>query len=225
MAIFDPNRWCQISVAGSFLAGNNLVGGELLSPEGTGGSVFMYVGNASFTDQQWQIFPYNSTNYVLRTHRSCPFGYLAVTYLATEPMPGYTVVATKNASIADNSMFWSIGPWGDDTPPGDCDHYLNEYNFGSFRLFFERHGDFKLGSHLVTRFHVVIVALLASVGGLALIITAVIAFVLIRRRKKQATSDKETVELPTVPLQPKELPAEQMSSRHLSTEVPAYSAS
>ncbi|KAH6719364.1 hypothetical protein BKA61DRAFT_669692 [Leptodontidium sp. MPI-SDFR-AT-0119] len=141
MAIFDPNRWCQISVAGSFLAGNNLVGGELLSPEGTGGSVFMYVGKASFTDQQWQIFPYNSTNYVLRTHRSCPFGYLAVTYLATEPMPGYTAAATKNASITNNSMLWSIGPWGDDTPPGDCDHYLNEYNFGSFRLFFERHGD------------------------------------------------------------------------------------
>ncbi|KAH7330423.1 hypothetical protein BKA65DRAFT_404736 [Rhexocercosporidium sp. MPI-PUGE-AT-0058] len=115
MANFHPNRWYEINVADSFLKDKNLAGGELLSLDRTGGSVFMYPGDARDAKQQWQMYPFNSTNYVLRTRGSGPFGYLAVTYLATEPTPGYTVATTKNASIADNSMFWRIGPWGDGT--------------------------------------------------------------------------------------------------------------
>ena len=49
-------------------------------------------------------------------------------------------------------------------------------------------------------------------------------FILVRRRWKEAKKNKQVVEPPTVQLQPKELPAEQVRSRHLSTEVPAYSS-
>lgn len=67
-------------------------------------------------DEQWQIFPYNSSYFVLRTKESSSIGYLAVAVGTGDvPTPGNTKAITQNYTLCDNSMFWKISPWGDGT--------------------------------------------------------------------------------------------------------------
>lgn len=112
MANFDRNTWYQILWTSSSSFQGNALNFNTASTEG---AVYCNTTDTSSASQQWQIFPYNSTYYILRTKASSALGYL-VTYCApSEPTPGSTVPAVFNASIADDSMFWQISPWGDGT--------------------------------------------------------------------------------------------------------------
>jgi hypothetical protein len=111
MANFDANHWYQIylgeskvqSVAGSVLYDNN------------GGSVFFQDTNLTSTEQQWQVFPFNDTYYVLRTKGSSSRGYLHATLSVNETTPGHTVPDMRGVERQDDSMFWQIEPWHDGT--------------------------------------------------------------------------------------------------------------
>jgi hypothetical protein len=111
MANFDPNRWYQIYLKErkvQSLAGTNLY-------DNNGGAVFLQNTNTTHYEQQWQVFPFNETYYVLRTRWSGATGYLHASFSEDENTPGHTVPDMRGVKRQDNSMFWSIDPWGDGT--------------------------------------------------------------------------------------------------------------
>ena len=87
MANFDTNTWYQLTVAS---ATKQSMAGSGLYDHGKG-SVFFTTTNISDTQQQWQLFPYNSTYYVLRTKASGQFGYMGVNVGTDESTPGNSV--------------------------------------------------------------------------------------------------------------------------------------
>jgi hypothetical protein len=86
MANFDENTWYQLNVAGS----DQSMAGTGLYDQGKG-AVFFAITNTSDGQQQWQLFPFNSSCYVLRTAESGQFGYLATGASTDESTPGETV--------------------------------------------------------------------------------------------------------------------------------------
>ncbi|KAG0646395.1 hypothetical protein D0Z07_7648 [Hyphodiscus hymeniophilus] len=108
MANFDTNSWYHLGARKSSLAGTGLY-------DHGKGAVFATGTNASDPQQLWQFFPYNSTYYVLRTKASGQFGYMSAAAGANETTPGDTVPTMLNVTLADDSMFWTISPWGDGT--------------------------------------------------------------------------------------------------------------
>jgi hypothetical protein len=73
MANFNSSKWYQIQLGGS---------GQTQSLSGTGlynagkGAVFFEVTNTSDPQQMWQMYPFNSSYYVLRTSESGQYGYM-----------------------------------------------------------------------------------------------------------------------------------------------------
>jgi hypothetical protein len=110
MSNFDPNSWYRM-----YLQWNTAqsIAGTALYNQGSG-AVFIQDTNIT-SIEQWQIFPFNQTYYVLRTKGSGPTGYLHASFSVDETTPGLTVPDMKDASIQDDSMFWQIDPWGDGT--------------------------------------------------------------------------------------------------------------
>ncbi|KAL2070083.1 hypothetical protein VTL71DRAFT_14763 [Oculimacula yallundae] len=117
MANFDSDHWYRISQAGDEGSGLFLSGLRLFCCDNTptGASFFNKPDTPGNVEWMWQIYPFNSTYYVLRTQASGPLGYLTVYYAADEETTGSTKPRMTNASISDNSMFWKIKPWGDGT--------------------------------------------------------------------------------------------------------------
>ncbi|TAQ87943.1 hypothetical protein B7494_g3734 [Chlorociboria aeruginascens] len=109
MANFDTNHWYQLSVGDS----NSMVGTGLY--DAGRGAVFVKATNSSNPDEQWQLFPFNSSYYVLRTKESGAQSYLNTATETTETTPGSTVPNMTNSTLSDDSMFWQISPWGDGT--------------------------------------------------------------------------------------------------------------
>jgi len=112
MANFDPNRWYQLLVKSTSDAQS--MDGTSLFNNG-GGAVFFQITNTSDAEQQWQLYPYNSSFYVLRTKASGPDSAMNVFASDTESTPGGTVPAMHNFALSDDSKFWQISPWGDGT--------------------------------------------------------------------------------------------------------------
>jgi len=112
MANFDANRWYQVLVKP---AGNSQsLDGSVLFTQGQG-TVFFKDTNTTDSQEQWQIFPYNSSYYVLITKASCAQGYLNTAIFVNETTLGGTVPDMRNTTQSDDSMFWQIHPWGDGT--------------------------------------------------------------------------------------------------------------
>ncbi|CZT03106.1 uncharacterized protein RAG0_09975 [Rhynchosporium agropyri] len=118
MANLASDHWHRIYQGGNE-AGQSLTGTELFNNSVSGAVFFATTnttGNTPNPAQLWQIVPYNSTYYVLRTKHSEPLGYLSTIYAPLEGTPGRTVPRMANASIVlDDSIFWQIEPWGDGT--------------------------------------------------------------------------------------------------------------
>jgi hypothetical protein len=112
MANFDINSWQQITISGSE---RQSLDGSVLYTEGQG-SVFFQDTNVTRPEQQWQIYPFNSS-YVLRTQGSGPEGYMNVAAGVQDSSStlGATVPDMRNSSLSGPSMFWQITPWGDGT--------------------------------------------------------------------------------------------------------------
>jgi hypothetical protein len=111
MANFDPNQWYQLTV-GNFPDFSMF--GTSLYDHGVG-AVFFTGTNLTIPTEKWQLFPYNSSVYMLRSQDSGHNGYLAAAYSANETTPGGTLPQMRNYTLSDNSMFWQISPWGDGT--------------------------------------------------------------------------------------------------------------
>lgn len=127
MANFDSNRWYQLDVGP--VEGQSMVGTTLFD-EQLRGAVFFQVTNLTSPLQNWQVYPFNSSYYVLRTEASGPYGYLSVKASVDETTNGNTVPFISNASIVDNSMFWQILPWDDGTF-----FFTNAVNGSAWHLF------------------------------------------------------------------------------------------
>ncbi|KAH7319390.1 hypothetical protein BKA65DRAFT_556812 [Rhexocercosporidium sp. MPI-PUGE-AT-0058] len=115
MANLASDHWHQIYIGNSEGGGQSLAGTSLYNNSLSGAVFFSETNTTSNTEQLWQIYPFNSTYYVLRTKSSGPRGYLTVALSPEENTPGRTVPRMANASLADDSMFWQIEPWGDGT--------------------------------------------------------------------------------------------------------------
>jgi hypothetical protein len=92
MANFDTSQWYQLHLGGS---------GKSKSMSGTGlydagkGAVFFENTNTTDPEQMWQLFPYNSTYYVLRTKASGKYGYMSASVSSDETTPGNTVPTVR----------------------------------------------------------------------------------------------------------------------------------
>ncbi|KAG4432098.1 hypothetical protein IFR05_012427 [Cadophora sp. M221] len=115
MANFASDHWHQIYIGNSDGAGQSLAGTSLYNNSLTGAVFFSETNTTSNAEQLWQLYPFNSTYYVLRSKSSGPLGYLTVKRAPEENTPGRTVPLMTNASLADDSMFWQVEPWGDGT--------------------------------------------------------------------------------------------------------------
>ncbi len=111
MANFDPNQWYQLTVKSGI--GVSMYGSSLFD-HGLG-TIYFKTTNTTLPTERWQLFPFNSSTYVLRSQDSGHNGYLAATYSVNETTPGQTRPEMRNYTLADNSMFWRITPWGDGT--------------------------------------------------------------------------------------------------------------
>jgi hypothetical protein len=112
MANFDSNRWYQLLVKSA--SNVQSMDGSVLYDNGEG-AVFFQLTNTSDPEQQWQLYPYNSSFYVLRTQASGPDSAMTVFASDTETTPGGTVPSMCNSTLSDGSTYWQISPWGDGT--------------------------------------------------------------------------------------------------------------
>ncbi|OCL13472.1 hypothetical protein AOQ84DRAFT_108680 [Glonium stellatum] len=112
MANFNSNQWYQLTAVSE--STDLSMAGTILYDHGQG-AVFFQVTNTTHPAQQWQIYPFNSSTYILRTKESGHDGYLCVAVYYNGTTPGYTVPQVRNYTLTDDSMFWQITPWGDGT--------------------------------------------------------------------------------------------------------------
>ena len=115
MANLDPTSWYQIYLGDD--TATTIVGTYLVFSDDESGAVF-FQGTKEPSpgpEQIWQVFPYNTTYYVLRTQASGANGYLHASLSVNETTPGRTVPDMLRADQQDDSMFWRIDPWGDGT--------------------------------------------------------------------------------------------------------------
>jgi hypothetical protein len=106
----DDNLWYQVIITSDdvlSLASTNSQSGH--------GAVFFEITNITSPRQQWQIWNAKDGTYVLRSQESGPNFY--VTTQAdkqdTEDNSGSSTPGTTLYTHADQSMYWTIGPWGD----------------------------------------------------------------------------------------------------------------
>lgn len=113
---FDTNAWYQVNV--TKFPGSSLLGTSLFQ-DGKTGAVFYQNTNTSAKGQSWQFYPYNSSVYLLRCKDGGPNGYLAAaagkTNTDQSDVTGNTVPILANYNVTDDSMFWTVAPWGDGT--------------------------------------------------------------------------------------------------------------
>ena len=63
------------------------------------GAVFFANTNTSDPQQMWQLFPFNSTYYVLRTKESGQFGYMTAAVSTDANTPGNTVPTVRGLLV------------------------------------------------------------------------------------------------------------------------------
>jgi hypothetical protein len=102
MANFDTNSWYQI-ISGSSTVQS--LDGSVLYSKRENGTVFFQNMNLTHTEQIWQLFPFNSTYYVMRMKGSGQFGYMGVAVSNNSLTPGNTVAVMANVTVSDASMF------------------------------------------------------------------------------------------------------------------------
>jgi hypothetical protein len=92
MANFDTTKWYQLELGGS--GKSQSMSGTALFDAGKG-AVFFENTNTTDPEQMWQLFPFNSTYYVLRTKASGQFGYMSASVGTDESTPGNTVPTVR----------------------------------------------------------------------------------------------------------------------------------
>ncbi|KZM26884.1 uncharacterized protein EKO05_0011403 [Ascochyta rabiei] len=106
----DTNQWYSMYVNNDNRT--SLLGTNLYNRAGTTGAVFFNNTNPDIATQRWQIYPINATAYVLRCKASGANG-----FIGTQPADaaGAITPLMLRGDVADNSVFWRFGSWGDGT--------------------------------------------------------------------------------------------------------------
>jgi hypothetical protein len=114
MSNFDSQKWYQITMKA--YGKTNLLSLASNARNATG-SAFFQKTNSSSPNQQWQLFPSANNTYVLRSGQSTSYGYLTTKRSSDDKSTvnsGNTVPCVTNYyKIRDDSMYWTIQPWGD----------------------------------------------------------------------------------------------------------------
>jgi streptogramin lyase len=111
MANFDNNYWYQMVLKSS----STLSFASSTVTKGSG-SAFFQVTNTTRPSQKWQVYGTANNTYVFRSSLGGPTGYLTAHGNPVDKSTvnsGNTVPTVSDYTIADNSMYWSIKPWGD----------------------------------------------------------------------------------------------------------------
>jgi hypothetical protein len=111
MANFDNNYWYQMVLKSS----NTLSFASSALSKGSG-SVFFQITNTSHPAQKWQVYGAPNNTYVFRSSEGGPRGYLTAHGSPVDKSTvnsGNTVPTLSVITMADDSMYWSIQPWGD----------------------------------------------------------------------------------------------------------------
>ncbi|KAF3044548.1 hypothetical protein E8E11_003478 [Didymella keratinophila] len=109
----DTNQWYYIYVGNS--DANALWGTNLYNNQGTSGAIFLKTTQTSLNTMRWQIYPINSTTYVIRSKEGGANAFVGTLYAPTEESEGHTRPRMVRGDIADDSVFWQFSAWGDDT--------------------------------------------------------------------------------------------------------------
>lgn len=108
----DTNQWYYIYVGNSDA---NALSGTNLYNQGTSGAIFLNTTQTSLNTMRWQIYPINSTTYVIRSKEGGANAFIGTHYVAAEETDGHTRPRMVRGDIADDSVFWQFSAWGDDT--------------------------------------------------------------------------------------------------------------
>lgn len=106
----DPNAWYSLSIASD--PSSLLMSTNLFSRSGTAGATFFAAAAPDNATQRWQVFPLNTTTFVLRTQEGG-----ANAFIGSQPADAKGVISPLmlRGDVADESVFWTIGGWGDGT--------------------------------------------------------------------------------------------------------------
>lgn len=112
MANFNSSFWYQLYVNEN--KDYSLWGTKLYDQNRTG-AVYFNTTQTKKATNRWQVYPVNSTTYVLRTQEGGPDAFLGTAFISDEDTPGQTRPIMINGTFSDNSVYWNISPWGDGT--------------------------------------------------------------------------------------------------------------
>lgn len=125
---FRTNSWYRLTTAASMTSQLSMAGAPPFI-DGRDGIVTFAPSDNNSSTQQWQIFPVNTSTFMLRTKASGPNSYLAAVHNSS--LDEHTIPRMYNRSRTESSMLWSILPWGDGTF-----HFSNIPNGNSCHLDF-----------------------------------------------------------------------------------------
>ncbi|KAF3036798.1 hypothetical protein E8E12_004819 [Didymella heteroderae] len=109
----DTDQWYYIYVGNS--DANALWGTNLYNNQGTSGAIFLNTTQTSLNTMRWQIYPINSTAYVIRSKEGGANAFVGTHYVPAEESEGHTRPRMVRGDIANDSVFWQFSAWGDDT--------------------------------------------------------------------------------------------------------------
>ncbi|KAF2629328.1 hypothetical protein BU25DRAFT_389419 [Macroventuria anomochaeta] len=106
----DTNQWYSMYI--NNYNTSSMLSTSLYTRSGTAGAVFFNFTNHDSATQRWQIFPINSTTVVLRTKEGGANG-----FIGAQPADSNGEISPLmlRGDVADDSVFWQFGSWGDGT--------------------------------------------------------------------------------------------------------------
>ncbi|KAJ4313079.1 hypothetical protein N0V94_007113 [Neodidymelliopsis sp. IMI 364377] len=110
----DTNQWYHMYLNDN--KKSSFIGSGLFTKSGTSGTVFFNdTVDLTAPRQRWQIYPINSTTFVLRTGEGGANAFLGTHLVAGEETQGGSRPRMVRGDVADDSVFWAFGSWGDGT--------------------------------------------------------------------------------------------------------------
>lgn len=137
MANFNSSFWYHLYVNTDKT--RSLAATDLFSRNGTMGAVLYKSVATQNATQRWQWYGINSTTYVLRCEEGGPDAFLGTKYSSDEHTPGQTQAVMVRGNVSDNSVYWTVSPWGDGTffmtnGENGTDWHLEKRGSGSIAL-------------------------------------------------------------------------------------------
>jgi hypothetical protein len=107
----DSNRWYALYVNQN----KSSTLGCIYKPGSRSGAITLPSSAPSEEKQRWQIYPLNATTYVLRNQHGGPNTFLGAFFEPKEIAEGQTRPRLARGDIADDTVYWTFGRWGDGT--------------------------------------------------------------------------------------------------------------